>query len=388
MKNNSLGTFITTLILLAITVVFSIVGCILSLGSGMGTILFLISTLLTIISIIILFMSIQKLRKGDTFSQLSAAVDQHIDVLSNQSILLKESANEFNKRLTVTGDNVIHSGSTMKSLVGKMGTASSSLTTMTSNAHNLNHEITTISSQAVDGSKYAKEMKSRAEHLKQTAIESRQVTVDMVTDMSAALKDTIENSKDVSKINELTTDILDISSQTNLLALNASIEAARAGEAGRGFAVVAEQIRLLADNSRNTANSIQTISAMVTKSVEELSTNSETMLQYIEEVVLEDYSKMVGTSDNYSADASEIEKMMSHFSTNTDRLHSTISTMTDTIQSIANITTESVDGLDIVANNISGFNSSMGQLLDSLKETDKVADTMEKEALRLKKVRE
>ena len=46
------------------------------------------------------------------------------------------------------------------------------------------------------------------------------------------------NSKNVNKINELTNEILSISSQTNLLALNASIEAARAGEAGRGFAVL------------------------------------------------------------------------------------------------------------------------------------------------------
>ena len=192
---------------------------------------------------------------------------------------------------------------------------------------------------------YSVEMKSQAERLERDAEYSMKETERRIHEIMHVLTESIEESKSVDQVNMLTNDILDISSSTNLLALNASIEAARAGEVGRGFMVVAEEIRQLADSSRDAAGRIQKINENVIHAVHNLAENANGIVEYINGSILTEFRKFVDGGIRYREDSTYVERVMKEFKSKTDALKNEVDGIALAVNAIVTAIDGGVDGV-------------------------------------------
>lgn len=125
-----------------------------------------------------------------------------------------------------------------------------------------------------------KELMENAEQMKKTGAagvdsveELEAISEKVKTQIAIIYEQTNTTNESAQEIHKATELISSIANETNLLALNASIEAARAGESGRGFAVVAEQIKNLAEQSNQSAKTIEDIiSHLLTQSEQAVKT--------------------------------------------------------------------------------------------------------------------
>lgn len=328
----------------------------------------------------------------DEIGTLAASINTFIETLqgimgqiTNSSGELGSIVNLVSGKVTTANDNSYNISSVMEELSASMEEISSSLMTIKENVDVVDENIIELSSESQGLYEYAAGMQTRAEDLEQSAVENKQNTSDVINDIIGKLKQAIESSKSVERVNDLTDEILSISSQTNLLSLNASIEAARAGEAGRGFAVVADEISQLANSSKDTANSIQTINNMVIEAVKDLIESADAIVKFINENILPDYEGFVNAGKQYNEDAVHVNGIVTRFNNMSIDLKKSMESIMESINGINTAVDESADGATNVAANTSDLVKDIGEIADAMNDNKQIAGNLTEEADRFVK---
>ncbi|EOD00288.1 methyl-accepting chemotaxis protein [Caldisalinibacter kiritimatiensis] len=163
------------------------------------------------------------------------------------------------------------------------------------------------------------------------AIEKMDMIEEAVEESNKMVLKMNELGKEIKKILDLITGITE---QTNLLALNAAIEAARAGESGRGFAVVAEQIRKLAEESKNATSQVQTIIGQVLEGAD----NSYKSMSVVKDVVKEGKEALNNTVKQLEiikAGVEKTEEYMLEIASSSDNINASTQEQSAAMEEIA-----------------------------------------------------
>lgn len=293
---------------------------------------------------------------NDEIADLGNGINLFMDKLQEILKLIIENTNYMENVVAEVDGSVVKSNDSAsdlsamtEELSATMQDVGLSVNTINDNADDILKDVEIIATKSDNINQFSKEMKANAEKIESDARYNMVQTGEKVGNILDVLNKAIEDSKSVDQVNNLTNDILNISSQTNLLALNASIEAARAGEAGKGFAVVADEIRQLADSSRETANKIQSIISVVVAAVNNLSDNANNLVSYLQQTILPEFQTFVDGGVKYKENASYIENAMDEFVEKTDVLKKNMDEIAHSINTITTVVDDGAAGVNNAA---------------------------------------
>ena len=330
-------------------------------------------------------------KSGDEMEIMAGNLNELLDYIRGIMIKISENATSLHESCTmiaenlqVSADGVTDVSATMEEMSAAVEETSVSFEQIHDSVGDVYEKIRNVSNKALEGDELTQDIQSRAQVIYEEASKVQKEAGEKSTAISEVVNEKINQSKAVKEIQVLTENILSISAQTNMLALNANIEAARAGEAGRGFAVVAGEIGKLASDSANAATKIQEVSATVIQAVEELAMEAENMLQFMDEVTMEGYGKLLNTGKEYYEDAEKIHELMENFAAESETIEKITDSIRESVEAVTEAMEESARGTMNVATTSTELSASIENIENMAKSNKNVADDLATEVGKFK----
>ena len=268
-------------------------------------------------------------------NEFTGTFTSNFDSIGQSISSINTAVNEIAQGATTQAADTQKVSESMNDMSNALNRTADSVNALSSSAANMKDSNATVDSTL-------KELLEISSHTQQSVDQVQEQT--NITNESAQA---IQAATDI---------IAGIANQTNLLSLNASIEAARAGEMGRGFAVVAEEIRGLADQSKESADKIRGI-------VENLISNSNQSVEIMNGVVgeIHQQNEKLGTTLNvFGTLNQEIQKVVGEINV--------ISQELDHIEAYKTDVADKIEGLTEISQNNAASTEETAATMDQLAE--------------------
>ncbi|WP_251860639.1 heme NO-binding domain-containing protein [Clostridium sp. Marseille-Q2269] len=373
-----------------------------SLGlSFISSIAAYISTEILLVPKYLIFDEIKKINKnsyvedgdiktGDFLEELYGELKQHKNIIKADFVEFKgvtDEMNTFVDNINVISEAMSHTSTEISGVVEQVASCA------VHQAENTEHVVTVLNSNIENLKNIVSSENSNKLELEK-ALEKVNDSYNNVNDTSKNILDSLEKFQQVKDkgleletkakdITNIVSIVSGISEQTNLLALNASIEAARAGEQGKGFAVVAEEVRKLAEQSKEAVKEINNNLIEFAGDIKNLVIRIESQYGILEKETdrLEDVRDIsYGATTSIGTVASAMIKTIKELNKEAD----SISSIYDNIESLAAIAEENSASSEEVSANVSSYTNEIKKLVSNIHEFKQITEMFKSDLSRYK----
>lgn len=304
-----------------------------------------------------------------TFSNIVTTLTQCSGFLSDSAKKMTESTHIL---LKCSEDN----SATTEQLLTTTDTTNEAINCVGNEIGRIVDMVEQIEEKVLMGSQKSESLMEIVSRMKENADNSLQSTELGIKENQKNIEEAMVKLQSLMRINEMATQILDITSQTNLLSLNASIEAARAGEAGKGFAVVASEIGMLANSSSETATQIQSICGDAASNIEHVQNCFNSMTVFLKSDVAEQFREFVNVANEYNASITTIKEIIQDISEVATMFVDNVTNIKNQIETVQSASGENAVGVDDIIQKISRTTSATEVLSEVVSANEKNAHSI------------
>lgn len=297
-----------------------------------------------------------------TLDNCSSSLNESSDTMDDISRQLMNSVESDSATTEELSASIINTNESISNMTDEVSR-------MKNMAHHIEECVQKSNTDSEDLTKSAKDMNAMA-------TESMESSVKKIEQTREKVEEAIKELQALNQINDMATQILDITSQTNLLSLNASIEAARAGESGRGFAVVADEIGKLANSSSETVSQIQGICEMANKSIEKVRDCFGDIMGFLETDMAQKFASFADISKEYEAVVEQIQSSIGMIEDTTTGFVDSVVNIMEQVDTISSASTDNAQGVDELIKKNDETVTHVDQVVSSAKENKENAEKL------------